>query len=191
MKTIYIIHGWDGNPKEPMHQWLKKSLEEKGYSVVIPEMPNPEIPEIDAWIGKINEIAQPNENTIFVGHSIGCQAVLRYLEQLPDEIKITGVVLIAPWMKLDEQTIKEEGEEVAEVAKPWEETPIDFQKVRKHSDKFIAIFSDNDPYVPLNQKDLFEKELGAETIIENNKGHFSPDDGIEEVPIILEKITGL
>lgn len=188
MKTIYIIHGWDGSPDEPMHKWLKKSLEEKGYNVVVPEMPNPERPEISAWIGKIREVAQPNESTVFVGHSIGCQAVLRYLEQLPGETKVAGVILIAPWMKLDEQTVKEEGEEVAEVAKSWEETPIDFEKVKKHSDKFIAIFSDNDPYVPLSQKDLFEKELSAKIIVEHEKGHFTTDDGIDSLPSAFEAV---
>lgn len=187
MKTIYIIHGWDGSPDEPMHKWLKKSLEEKGYNVVVPEMPNPERPEISAWIGKIREVAQPDEN-IFVGHSIGCQAVLRYLEQLPGEAKVAGVILIAPWMKLDEQTVKEEGEEMAKVAKPWEETPIDFEKVKKHSDDFITIFSDNDPYVPLSQKDLFEKELSAKIIVEHEKGHFAPDDGIDSLPSAFEAV---
>ena len=191
MKTVYIIHGWDGSPDEPMLQWLKKSLEKNGYSVFVPEMPNPETPKISTWIGKIKEIAQPDENTIFVGHSIGCQAILRYLEQLSEETKIAGVVLIAPWMKLDEQTIKEEGEEVVEIAKPWIDIPIDFEKVKTRSNKFVAIFSDNDPYVPLNQKDLFEKKLGAKTVVEHQKGHFAPHDGIEEVPTILEKIIAL
>ena len=188
MKTIYIIHGWDGSPDEPMHKWLKKSLEEKGYKVVVPEMPNPETPEIGAWIGKIREVVQPDESIVFVGHSIGCQAVLRYLEQLPGETKIAGVILIAPWMKLDEQTVKEEGKEVAEVARPWEETPIDFEKVKKHSDNFITIFSDNDPYVPLSQKDLFEKELSAKIIVEHEKGHFAPDDGTDSLPSALEAV---
>ncbi len=191
MKTVYIIHGWDGSPDEPMLQWLKKSLGKNGYSVFVPEMPNPETPKISTWIGKIKEIAQPDENTIFVGHSIGCQAILRYLEQLSEETKIAGVVLIAPWMKLDEQTIKEEGEEVVEIAKPWIDIPIDFEKVKTRSNKFVAIFSDNDPYVPLNQKDLFEKKLGAKTVVEHQKGHFAPHDGIEEVPTILEKIIAL
>ncbi len=188
MKKVYIIHGWGGSSEEPMHKWLKKSLEEKGYTVVAPEMPNPETPEINAWVSKIKKVAQPGQNTVFVGHSIGCQAILRYLEQLSEEIKVAGVVLIAPWMKLDEQTIKEEGAEAVEVAKPWEETPIDFEKVKKHSDEFIAIFSDDDPYVPLDQKGLFEKELNAEIIVEHEKGHFAPEDGIKELPSALSSI---
>ena len=26
MKTVYIIHGWEGSPREPMHKWIKKEL---------------------------------------------------------------------------------------------------------------------------------------------------------------------
>jgi len=187
MKNVYIIHGWDGNPDEPMLHWLKQSLEETGYSVQVPLMPNTDRPEIGAWLGKIEEIAEP-DNAIFVGHSIGCQAVLRYLEQLPDEVRVDKVILIAPWMELDRQTIEEEGEEVVEVAKPWMETPINFDKVKRHTNKFVAIFSDNDSYVPLSQKDLFEKELGAEIIVEHNMGHFTISDDIKELPSALQKI---
>lgn len=39
MKKVYIVHGWDGSPEEPMLQWLKVNLEEKGYVVEVPKMP--------------------------------------------------------------------------------------------------------------------------------------------------------
>ena len=34
MRKVYILHRWDGSPKEPMHLWLKKKLEEEGFIVV-------------------------------------------------------------------------------------------------------------------------------------------------------------
>jgi|GEM_PF-4098548 len=48
----------------------------------------------------------------------------------------------------------------------------------------------NDPYVDfeLNSK-IFEENLGAEIIVENNKGHFSGEDKITEFPELLEKAT--
>ncbi|OGN11348.1 MAG: hypothetical protein A3C71_02070 [Candidatus Yanofskybacteria bacterium RIFCSPHIGHO2_02_FULL_43_15c] len=192
MKKVYIIHGWDGNPKEPMLQWLKINLEEEGYKVGVPLMPEPETPKIAAWVGKLKEIVvEPDENTILVGHSVGCQAVLRYLETLPEEIKVAGIVFIAPWLELDTETIKEEGEEVVEIAKPWIETPINFEKVRAHIGSTTVIFSDNDPFVSLSQKDLFEKELNAKIFVEHDKGHFDPASGISELPIALETIRNI
>jgi len=187
MKKIYIIHGWDGSPNEPMLEWLKLNLEKEGNQVEVPEMPDPGTPKIESWVGKLKEIMAPDNDTILVGHSIGCQAVLRYIETLPENTKIAGIVLIAPWMELDAQTIEEEGEEVKEIARPWMETPIDFEKIKSHIGKAVAIFSDNDPYVPLNQKEFFEKHLGAETIVEHGKGHFTVSDGVNELPSALRE----
>ena len=189
MKKIYIIHGWDGSPEEPMHKWLKKELEEKGFQVTIPLMPNPEEPEINAWIDKIKEVVEnPDNDTYFIGHSVGCQGVLRYLETLDSNTNIGGAIFIAPWMHLDNKTIEEEGEEVIEIAKPWMETPIDWEKVKTHTSNFVFILSDNDPYVPLTNKELFEEKLSAKTIIEHDKRHYAPDNNITENPTALNEL---
>ncbi len=188
---VYIIHRWDGSPKEPLLQWLKSSLEARDYEVTVPAMPDPGVPKVEAWVGKMAETVSPNENTIIVGHSIGCQAILRYLQTLQPEKKIKGIVLIAPWMELSQETVEEEGEETREIAKPWMETPIDFKKIKSLIGKAVAIFSDNDPHVPADQRAIFEKELGAEIIMEKKKGHFTESDGIIMLPSALNAILSL
>ena len=191
-KVVYIIHGWDGSPKEPMHLWLKEELKKKRFKVIVPLMPGKSKPRIEKWIDKLNKIIkEPNENTFFIGHSIGCQAILRYLEQLKSDISIGGLVFVAPWMKLDKKTIKEEGEEVMKIAKSWEETPIDWNKVKIHANKVICILSDNDPYVPLSNAELFKENLGAEIIIEHNKGHYTESDNVKENEIALNSLLEL
>ena len=40
----------------------------------------------------------------------------------------------------------------------------------------------------LGDKELFEKNLNAKTLIEHNKGHFSDDAGVKELPSALEAI---
>jgi len=75
-----------------------------------------------------------------------------------------------------------------EIAKPWLETPIDFDKVEQHTKKFFAVFSDDDEVVPQENKKLFEERLGAKTAIEHNRGHFSGSDEVKELPVILEAI---
>ncbi len=183
------MHGWDGNPDEPVLKWLRLELQKLGWEVVAPTMPNPGTPTIEYWIQKLKEVIQnPSEDTILVGHSVGCQAVLRYVETLPEETKICGLALLAPWMELDKQTIEEEGEEVIEIARPWMETPIDFEKIKRLVGKSVAIFSDNDPFVPIAQAEVFKNKLGAETLIEHNMGHFSPSDNVSEVPSLLKVI---
>lgn len=188
-KRVFIIHGWEGSPEEPMFMWLKTELEAVGFEVTIPTMPNPELPQIKSWLKKIKEtVTNPNDQTYFIGHSVGCQAILRYLETLPDKIQVAGVVLVVPWMELDAQTIKEEGPEVVEEARPWMESPIYFGKVRAHLEKAVAIFSDNDPYIRSSQQDLFKDKIGAEIILEPGKGHFDRASGINELPSARDAI---
>jgi hypothetical protein len=187
----YIVHGWDGNPDEPVLKWLRLELEKLGWEVTAPAMPDPGTPTIESWVQKLKEIIDnPSEDTVLVGHSVGCQACLRYVETLPEETKIRGLALLAPWMELDQQTIEEEGEEVVEIARPWMETPIDFEKVKRLVGKSVAIFSDNDPFVSLTQVEVFKNKLGAETLIEHGMGHFSPSDNVSELPSLLKVVLG-
>ena len=92
-----------------------------------------------------------------------------------------GVVFLAGWFDL----INLEDEEAEKIAEQWIKTKIDLKKVKSTSDNFVAIFSDNDEYVPLSNKNIFEKELGAKIIIKHNKGHF---DEITEHPYVIEEI---
>lgn len=184
-KRVFIIHGWEGSPENCWFPWLKAKLESRGFSVMIPLMPSPEAPEIKSWAGHLrNEVGEPDENTYFVGHSIGCQTILRYIEQLPQGTKIGGIVCVAGFFNLQGL----ETEEEKELAKPWLETKIDFEKIKTHTNKITAIFSDNDPFVGLENKELFEKYLGAKTIIEHNKGHFDDAAEIKELPVVLKEL---
>lgn len=186
MKKLYVVHGWGGSytEGEGWFGYLKEKLPGMDFEVHGFDMPDTENPEIDAWVGLLEEkIKNLNEEVYFIGHSIGCQAILRFLEKLPENTKVGGAVFVAPWMHLDEKSIEEEEEGSIEVVKKWIETPIDFDKVKSHCDKFLAVFSSNDPYVPLSNKELFENNLGAKTIILENKEHFNQ---VSEIPEILE-----
>lgn len=188
-KRVFIIHGWGSHPDEHWMPWLKRELENNGFKVYVPQMPDTHKPEIKVWVSKLVEVADNLDgDTYFVGHSMGCKAILRYLETLGENIKIGGVAFVAPWIRLDRKTIEEEGEESIKIAKLWQQKSIDFKKVKRRSKKFFAVFSDNDPYVPLNQADLLSKELDAEIMIEKGKGHFTTDDGVIELPIVLEEL---
>lgn len=185
MKRVFLIHGWDGNPDDCWFPWLKKELEKKDFKVYIPAMPDSEEPKIDTWVPFLKEkVGKPDENTYLIGHSIGCQTIMRYLEKLPKNIQIGGVIFVAGFFNLPYL----ETEEEKVVAKPWLETKIDTDKVKSHTKNFIAIFSDNDPHVPLSDSEIFKKKLNAKIIIEHEKGHFSDDFGIKELPIVLKEL---
>lgn len=182
-KRVFIIHGWDGSPQNCWFPWLKSKLEEKGFVVQALPMPHPENPTIADWVNYLAKVVgEPDGDTFFVGHSIGCQTILRYIEQL--QKPIGGVVCVAGFFRLLHLTTDEE----KEIAKPWLEKAMDYDKIKRLSGKIIAIFSDDDPDVDLGDKKLFEKYLNAKTIVEHRKGHFSDDAGIKELPPALEAL---
>jgi len=170
MKRIFIIHGWDGYPEESWFPWLKTELESRGFDVFVPQMPGAENPRIEKWIPAIAEIVGTvDENTYFVGHSIGCQAIVRYLESLSEKVKVGlpaqvgGAVFVAGFFK--RLTNLEPESDVKKVAAMWVNAPTDFSKAKFHLLKSVAIFSDNDPYVPLDNQDDFRDKLSSKIMV--------------------------
>ncbi|MGV8142231.1 MAG: RBBP9/YdeN family alpha/beta hydrolase [Candidatus Pacearchaeota archaeon] len=187
MKKAILVHRWDGSPESDWYQNTKKELENKGFEVIIPEMPSPANPKIEKWVEHLNSICpKPNSETYFIGHSIGCQTILRYLEQLSTKTKVGKIILIAPWFHLDNL----EDSESERIAKPWIENSLNFEKINNHISSMTCIFSDNDPWVPLSDREIFRKFFSAKTIVEHNKGHFTESDGVTTFPeVITELIT--
>lgn len=191
MKRCIIVHGWGGNPTEGWFPYLRKELEEKGFEVIIPQLPDPEKPRIYNWVPKLAEVVgTADKDTYFVGHSMGCQTIARYLESLPSELVVGGAVFVAGFFK--RLTGLEDDPEVQSTDQHWLEAPLDFAKVKMHLLKSVAIFSDNDPWVPLDNKEDFELKLGSKIIIENNKGHFSGgQDQCFELPVAATELLAL
>ncbi|OGZ04428.1 MAG: hypothetical protein A2648_01660 [Candidatus Lloydbacteria bacterium RIFCSPHIGHO2_01_FULL_41_20] len=183
-KRVFIIHGWGAVAKNHWFPWLKKELELHGYEVSLPDMPNTNYPRKELWLPKLASlVGTPDELTYFVGHSIGCNAILRYLESLGG-VKVGGAVLVAPYYGDVPEAIGEE----KEIADPWLHTRIDFSKVKKTTNNFVAIFSDNDDSVPIKNKDYFKTALTPHIIVEHDKGHFNEGEGVTELPSALNAI---
>jgi predicted alpha/beta hydrolase family esterase len=181
MKRVFIIHGWGGKGGEGWQGWLKKELEKKDFQVFAPDMPDTENPKIETWVPCLADlVGKCDQETFFVGHSIGCQTILRYLESLPDGAKAGGAVFVAGWLNLKDLSFQEE-----EIALPWLRLPMDFEKIKTKTNKFFALFSGNDPYVPVEDEKLFQEKLGTETLLLENMEHFNEP---AELPIVLEKI---
>ncbi|MBU0957888.1 MAG: alpha/beta hydrolase [Nanoarchaeota archaeon] len=179
-KKVILVHGWGGSPKEDWYNWLKKELIKKGYEVEAPEMPDTLNPKIDAWVGKLEEVFKESEEVYLVGHSIGCQTIMRFLEK--NNIKLKKVILVAPWLSLTDETWDEDYTE--EKAKPWIETPIDFDNVKTKAEKFVVVYSETDPYVPKDDPFVLKDKLGGELINMGDGGHLDR----EEFPEIVEEI---
>ena len=186
MKRVFIIHGWDFSPEQHWYPWLKEELEKKGFIVQVPEMPDSAEPKIAQWVSMLAKcVGTPDKDTFFVGHSIGCPTILKYLESVNQGVG--GAVFVAGWFTLQNL----ETPEIEAIAKPWVEMQIDFTKVKKTTQKFVAFFSDNDPFVSLSNARQFEERLGARTMVEKNKGHYTMETKISEVPAVLQALLDM
>ncbi len=111
----------------------------------------------------------------FVGHSLGCMAILRYIETLKEGHEIGGAVFIAGFT--DNLGHKE--------LDSFFSNPIGWDKIKARCKKSVSIHSDNDPEVPPRHADIFREKLGARTVVEHGMKHFSGGDGITELPVVL------
>lgn len=182
MKRVYLIHGWGGNDSsEEWFGWLKQELRKRKIEVISFNMPNTNLPKIEEWTGYLkNNVKKIDEETYFIGHSIGCQTTLRFLEKLPEKTKVGGCIFVAGWFNLIEKGYESEGDK--KIALPWIKTPINFEKIKKHTNNFLAIFSDDDPFVPISDSKLFKEKLNAKVIIKKRQEHFC---NVKEIPEII------
>lgn len=186
MARVFLIHGWGGHPGEHWFPWISRELAKKGHKVIEPAMPRTDTPEMHEWVGKLMQVVgRPRKDDVLIGHSIGCQTILRYLALLPKNERVDKVVLVAPWTRL-----KNLSKEEKMIAHAWIHSRINWRDAKARANSFTAIFSTNDPYVYVSEGKLFAKKLRANIIIEKNKGHFTKENKITKIPALKKELLG-
>jgi uncharacterized protein len=178
-KSVFLVHGWDGTPDNHWFPWLKEKLEEKGFEVIAPAMPHAGQPKVAEWLDKLSSVVgTPTESDYFVGHSLGCIAIIRYLDSLPEEVKVGGCVFVAGFTH--DLGIPEIREFVS--------LPLDIERAKRRSDRMVTVYSDNDKYIPLSESEDFAKKLGATVVFERGEGHFDSNLKGRGLPVVLESL---
>jgi hypothetical protein len=183
MKNAIILHGTGNDPQKNWFQWLKKELEQIGYTVWTPLLPKNDTPDIkryNEFIFSQDEFSI-NEETILIGHSSGAVAILGILQNLPKNVTINSAYLVGVFK---EAAGKKEFEGLFS-------EPFDFEKITSHVHKMVYIHSDNDPYCPLEHAEYLSNRTGGELVIIPGQQHFSISTAGEkynEFPELLELI---
>ncbi len=178
-KRVFLIHGWDGKPTGNWFPYLSLELKASGFEVNAPQMPHAGEPKVKEWLDFLKDyVGKPDKDTYFVGHSLGCIAIARYLETLSPKAKIGGAVFVAGFSgRIDVPEISE-----------FYSLPFAPEKAKMHSDNFVMIFSDNDDYVPMERSLEMAKQFGAKTILERGKGHFTARENVTTLPSALNEL---
>lgn len=180
MKNALILHGTDNDSSGNWFLWLKKELENKGWKVWVPNLPDSANPDIKRYNEHIFKNWKFNPESVIIGHSSGATEILGLLLALPDDMVIDKCIFVG-FYKND---LGDEG------LKNLFSGKTDFEKVKKHAKKFIIIHSDNDPYCPIEMAEYLSKKLNGKLIIKKGEKHFNLDASpkYKEFPLILDFI---
>jgi len=171
MKKIFIVHGFGGIPNGGWMPWLMQELaKDKTFACVLP-MPHSKTPVVKEWIEEISHaVDNSQEDEIFlVGHSLGATAILKYLESMGEDKKISGVVLVSGLISPLGPDDKESNYRAID---SFVVPPIDFEKVKNKANKFVILHSVDDPAVPFWHAEKLSKELDCKLVKVEKGGHF-------------------
>ena len=180
---VYVVHGYTASSEQNWYPWLKNQLEENNVDVTVFDMPNSDAPnahEWDEWLD--NNITCCNESTILIGHSLGCIALLRYLNRCESSQRVRGIVLVSGFL-----------EPVAALPEldSFSNTEIDFDKIINMAEHRLAISAPNDTIVAYEYTDRLSKYIDAKLITIEQGGHFIDKEGTTEFPALLNELYNM
>jgi predicted alpha/beta hydrolase family esterase len=164
MKLALLLHGTGGSGQD--YFWFadtKQYLEDHGYQVWWPKLPNtnkPELSETQAFLE--SNLPDLNEETIIVGHSSACPVILSLLQDVKASVK--QVILVAGFY----QSIDDDGFSERMIPK----SGFDIEAIRAAAKEIIFINSDNDPWgCDDKQARPIAQALSATFILAEGQGH--------------------
>lgn len=187
MKNALILHGMANNHTGNWFPWLKKELEKQGYKVWVPDLPNADMPEKNAWLNTVfsNKEWVFDKDSVIIGHSAGSTLILRILEELPENVKINKAVLVAGFTNLSTNP------EWFSFRRSLAGEPFKWDKIKKSCEHFYFVCSDNDRYqCGVDQAKIMQEHLGGEVILKKGQDHFNLEKGpqYKKFPELLKLI---
>lgn len=168
MKQAMLLHGTGGNGSD--YFWFadtKNFLEDRGYRVWWPDLPNADSPDLETSYGYVHR-HRPNldADSIVIGHSSACPLILSILQR--ENLHIKQAVLVAGYYTAIDDVVSD---------KMIEKVDYDWPKIRHAADEIILINSDNDPWgCDAAQAKPVAEKLGARFILAAGQGHMGSEN---------------
>jgi leucyl-tRNA synthetase/predicted alpha/beta hydrolase family esterase len=159
-QKVLLLHGFEGSPKGNWMPWMKAELEARGFEVFAPELPHPDHPDMDAWLGTILPILENfTEEDIVIGHSLGSKVALHAIEKSGKKLKHVYLVAsaIGEIGERDWETRKANSSSDMDSLQKFWQAKTDYDAVSRLT-SVTTIISDDDPYVPLKTHDDIPRE---------------------------------
>ncbi|HWS36837.1 MAG TPA: alpha/beta hydrolase [Actinoplanes sp.] len=174
--SFLLLHGWQNRrPDGHWQHWLAAGLRAAGHEVVYPQMPDPDEPVLDVWLGELRThlAALPAGERTVIAHSLSCLLWLHAATR--DEIPagIDRVLLVAP----PSPDVTASHPEIAGFVPP---TGVSLPPAGTH-----LVAADNDPYCPGGAAGVYGEPLGIPTTVLPGQGHLDMEAGYGPWPALL------
>ena len=159
---------------------MKSELEKNKHRVIVPNFPHTDTPTLEEWREYMKKYDDSiDEESVFVGHSLGGAFALRLLETMNHAIRATFLVA-SVWETQDN--------EYAPLMTSFTETPYDWKTIQKNGGGIHIVHSDDDKYLPLSYSGELQKNLECRmTVIPGGK-HLNTEAGFKEFPALRDVI---
>jgi predicted alpha/beta hydrolase family esterase len=182
--NIYVIHGYTSSSESEWFPWLKEQVKNRQVKIDILNMPDSDDPHLEAWLNYLRKNALDiDENSIFIGHSLGCVTALHYI--LEKDIKIKGAILVSGF--INENPMEEQTEGLQEFV----DEPLDIERIKNLILSRIVITATDDDIVPTKATQKLAEALDSNIIILSSGKHFIARDGYTDFPVLLNEIQKL
>jgi uncharacterized protein len=179
MKNAIVLHGTGCNPNSFWYPSIKQFLEKNSYSVWVPALPDPNVPDLKKWLPLVLKGGKFTKDTVLIGHSAGSPLLLSILENI--DVTIQKAILVAGYSQMKS---KDDNPLILQKDYNW-------NKIKKNVKDIIFINSSDDPWGCNDTEGLLLfKHLGGTLIIREGEGHMGSDSykqPYKEFPL-LEKL---
>lgn len=181
MKNAIILHGRGGKPEDYWFPYVKSQLEQKGFKVWVPVLPERDGLYLEDVVPFILEKGTITPETVLIGHSSGASLILAILEKVP--VKIRQAILVSGYLRTENDLSNKSVKDF--------EDDYDWDRIQSNASQFVTINSTNDPWGcnDVQGRNIFDRVGGL--LVINNEGHMGSaffNQPFKEFPYIVKLI---
>lgn len=176
MTAYLILHGWQNHrPEGHWQHWLADRLAALGHQVTYPQLPDPDDPDLEVWLGELARHLTDGAPDVVLAHSAGAVLWLHAVARgIVKEGDVERVLLVGP----PSPSVLARYPEVVEFAPP----PLEFTL----PGPTLLVAGDDDPYCPEGARTVYGDPLGIPSRLLPGAAHLDLDAGYGSWPAVLD-----
>lgn len=187
IKRAVLLHGTDGNPDDLWFPWLRKQLENSGYQVFSPLLPDNHTPNRATYDDFLKSSGWDFNDDVVIGHSSGATTALNLLsaDWFP---KVRSTVLVGAF--LNEHLLQVNAPEWYDQSQFTNlfSSDYDVDLLKEKGGKFYFVHGSDDPYCDIGDARKLCGKVGGVFIEIPDGGHLSGGWGVKEIPQLTDRL---